>query len=168
MPVHIREGRPEDAALVIALFDEAIEWLVARGQTEQWGTEPFSAVERRVTAAAEWAASGGLRIAEDADGAPVGAIVLGSRPAWVKAADRPERYVEALVSSRAHAGEDIGGELLRRAVAETRVAGVRLLRVDCWAGAPPLIAWYERQGFRRSGTFELDGWHGQILAMDVD
>jgi GNAT superfamily N-acetyltransferase len=168
MTLHIRDGRPQDAAIVVALFDEAVEWLVARGQTGQWGTEPFSAVERRVTAAAEWAASGGLRIAEDADGRPVGAIVLGSRPAWVKPADRPERYVEALVTSRAHAGEDIGGALVRRAVAEARAAGVTLLRVDCWAGAPPLVAWYERQGFHRSGTFELDGWRGQVLSMDLD
>ena len=65
-----------------------------------------------------------------------------------------ERYIEALVSSRAHAGRDIGGALVRRAIEETRAAGIALLRVDCWAGAPPLVAWYERQGFHRSGTFD--------------
>jgi GNAT superfamily N-acetyltransferase len=170
--VHIREGGLDDAASVIALFDEAVEWLAARGQTGQWGTQPFSALEQRVKAVAEWAASGGLRIADDEGGAPVGAIVLGSRPAWVAAADRPERYIEALVTSRAHAREGIGGELVRRAVAETRADGITLLRVDCWAGAPPLVAWYERQGFRRSGTFEVPGWdgrpwHGQVLSLEL-
>jgi GNAT superfamily N-acetyltransferase len=165
--LHIRPGGPADAAAVLALFDEAVEWLVARGQTGQWGALPFSAQGARVAQATEWAASGGLRIAEGPDGEPAGALVLGARPAWVAPAERSERYIEALVSSRRHAGEDIGGELVRRAVAETLAAGAALLRVDCWAGAPSLVAWYERQGFRRSGTFELDGWHGQVLSMTV-
>jgi hypothetical protein len=31
------------------------------------------------------------------------------------------------------------------------------------------VAFYERQGFRRSGTFELEGgWHGQVLALRLD
>jgi L-amino acid N-acyltransferase YncA len=166
--LEIREGGPADAEAVLALFDEAVARLVARGEPGQWGTHPFSARERRVAQATEWAASGGLRIAEGADGEALGALVLGARPPWVAPADRPERYIEALVSSRAHAGGHIGGELIRRAVAETRAAGVPLLRVDCWAGAPALVAWYEAQGFRRSGTFELDGWHGQVLSLALD
>ncbi len=160
----IRDGRPADAGAVLALFDEAVEWLVARGQTGQWGSEPFSAIEARIAVATGWAASGGLRIAER-DGAPVGALVLGSRPEWVAPAAEPERYIQALVSSRAHAGQDIGGALVRRAVEETRAAGIRLLRVDCWAGAPPLVGWYERQSFVRSGTFDVRGWPGQVFSL---
>lgn len=36
----IRSGGHEDAPWLLALFDEAIEWLVARGQAGQWGAEP--------------------------------------------------------------------------------------------------------------------------------
>lgn len=162
----IREGSPADAATVLALFDEAVAWLVARGQTGQWGSTPFSAVDARVAAAAEWAASGGLRIALE-DDEPVGAMVLGARPEHVSPPPQPERYITALVTSRAHAGRQIGTELVHRAVKETRTAGLKLLRVDCWAGAPALIAWYERQGFRRSGTFTVRGWHGQVLSMQL-
>jgi hypothetical protein len=39
---------------------------------------------------------------------------------------------------------------------------------DCWAGAPDLVAWYERQGFIRSDTFTVEvrgGWHGQVFEM---
>jgi GNAT superfamily N-acetyltransferase len=165
--MEIRAGRPQDAAAVLALFDEAVAWLVARGQTGQWGTEPFSRHEARIARVTEWAAGGGLRMAETATGEALGALVVGVHPEWVKPASEPERYVEALVTSRAHAGEDIGGALVRRAIEETRAAGVALLRVDCWAGAPPLVAWYERQGFGRSATFELDGWHGQVLSLRV-
>jgi GNAT superfamily N-acetyltransferase len=163
----IREGGPADAEAVLALFDEAVAWLVARGQTAQWGSEPFSRLDARVARVTEWAAGGGLRIAESSDAEPFGALVLGARPAWVTPAEQPERYVEALVTSRRHAARDVGSTLVRRAIAETRAAGVSLLRVDCWGGAPPLVAWYERQGFRRSGTFEVKGWHDQVLSMDL-
>jgi GNAT superfamily N-acetyltransferase len=79
----------------------------------------------------------------------------------------PELYVQALVTSRRHAGQDVGGALIRRAVEEARAAGVTLLRVDCWADAPGLVGWYERQGFSRSGTFVRDGWRGQVLSMEL-
>jgi GNAT superfamily N-acetyltransferase len=165
--MRIREGTAADTAAVLALFDEAVRWLVARGQTGQWGTQPFSAVDARVAGIAEHAAGGGLRIACEGEQA-VGAIVIGARPAYVSPADSAERYVEALVTSRAYAGRDIGGELIRRAIKETRTAGIPLLRVDCWAGAPSLVAWYERQGFHRSGTFTRGDWHGQVLSMRFD
>ena len=164
--MRIREGGPEDAATVLALFDEAIAWLVARGQTGQWGSRPFSEIDARVAAAAEWAASGGLRIACEGE-EPVGALVLGARPEHVSPAPRAERYITALVTSRAHAGKGIGAELVHRAIKETRTAGLSLLRVDCWAGAPSLVEWYERQGFRRSGTFTVRDWHGQVFSMEL-
>jgi len=109
-----------------------------------------------------WAAGGGLRIAEQ-DGEPVGALVLGRRPAWVPPVPEVERYVEALDVSRRHAGRGIGAALLARACEEARDSGAKLLRVDCWAGAPALVAWYERQGFARAGTFAVDGWRGVVL-----
>jgi GNAT superfamily N-acetyltransferase len=163
----IRDGGPADARLVLGFFDEAVEWLVARGQTGQWGTEPFSSKDARVVRMTESAAGGGLRIAE-LDGEPAGAIVIGARPSHVAPADVSERYIEALVSSRRFAGNDVGGALVRRAVEETRAAGISLLRVDCWAGAPTLVAWYEAQGFRRSGTFMVGDWAGQVFSMELD
>jgi ribosomal protein S18 acetylase RimI-like enzyme len=166
MVARIRPGSAEDARAMLGLFDEAVEWLVGRGQTGQWGSEPFSSRDSAIARIAEWASGGGLWMAEAADGTPVGAIVVGARPAWVASADEPERYIEALVTSRRHAGQDVGGELVRHAVEVARAAEVSLLRVDCWGDAPGLVAWYERQGFERSGTFELeDGWHGQVLSM---
>jgi GNAT superfamily N-acetyltransferase len=166
MVARIRPGSAGDARAMLGLFDEAVEWLVARGQTGQWGAEPFSSRASAISRVAEWASGGGLWLAESADGTPVGAIVVGARPPWVAAADEPERYIEALVTSRRHAGQDVGGQLVRHAVQLARAAEVSLLRVDCWGDAPGLVAWYERQGFTRSGTFQLeDGWHGQVLSM---
>jgi hypothetical protein len=74
----IRRGRADDAGLVLALFDEAVAWLVARGQTGQWGTEPWSQRARPVTMVRSWAQGDGLRIAHEDDGTPLGALVLGA------------------------------------------------------------------------------------------
>jgi GNAT superfamily N-acetyltransferase len=162
----IRTGSAADAPAVVGLFDEAVAWLVARGQEGQWGTTPWSQRPELVARTHAWAQGDGLRIAqEDGDATPVGALVLGAHPPHVEPIDEPEAYVEALVSSRAHAGRRIGAQLVASAAEEARDAGAAVLRVDCWAGAPPLVAWYERQGFRRSGMFDVRGWIGQVFTM---
>jgi hypothetical protein len=60
----IRRGTPADEGALLELFDEAVAWMVARGQPGQWGDRPFS--ERRETRARvrEFAQSDGLWIAE--------------------------------------------------------------------------------------------------------
>ena len=162
--MRIRRGGPGDAGAVIALFDEAVAWMVARGQTGQWGTEPMSSNPRMVRRVRDWAAGDGLWMAEDGR-APVGALVVGERPEHVHPVEEAELYIELLLSSRARAGERIGARLVERAVGLARAAGVGLLRVDCWAGAPRLVAFYEEQGFVRDGTFDYKGWPGQVFSM---
>ena len=162
--MRIRHGGPADADAVIGLFDEAVLWMVARGQTGQWGTEPMSRNAKMVARVRDWAAGDGLWMMED-EGVAVGALVVGERPEHVHPVDEPELYVELLLSSRARAGERIGARLVEHAVALARDAGVALLRVDCWAGAPKLVAFYEGEGFVRDGTFDVRGWPGQVFSM---
>jgi len=104
-------------------------------------------------------------------GEPVGASVITPAPPEylpVPSAGRPETYLLFLISDRAQAGLGIGSALVRRAAAEARVNGSQVLRVDCWAGAPDLVAWYEQQGFTRSSTFTMkDGWCGQLFGMNL-
>jgi GNAT superfamily N-acetyltransferase len=163
--VRIRPGTAADAPRVLALFDEAVAWLVARRQPGQWGTTPWSQRPSADGHVQRWSEGPGLRIAVNADAPPVGALALGAHPPHVQPIDEPERYVEALVTSRRHAGRGIGAALVAAAADEARESGAAVLRVDGWAGAPPLVAWYERQGFERSGTFDVDGWIGQVFAM---
>jgi GNAT superfamily N-acetyltransferase len=162
LEVEIRRGSPADEGAILALFDEAVAWMVARGQAGQWGDRPFS--QRRETRARvrEFAGHRGLWIAEY-DGEPVGALILGARPPHVEPIDRPELYIELLISARRHAGNAIGARLVRFADEAAVQRGVDVLRVDCWAGAPSLVAWYEAQGFTRSGTFDVRGWVGQVF-----
>jgi len=162
----IRPGRETDCPLLVELLDEAVAWMVARGQTGQWGNK---AVADRVDGA-EWvrglASDSGLRIAE-LDHTPVGALIVGNAPEYAPATDRSELYVNMLITSRRHAGKQLGSALIKAAIEEGRTADREVLRVDCWAGAPTLVAWYERQGFKRTDTYDIDGWNGQIFSMPL-
>jgi GNAT superfamily N-acetyltransferase len=164
--VRIERGGAGDADRLAALFDDAVRWLVARGQPEQWGTEPFSASPKRMKRVRGWAAGGGLRFAVDDEG-DAGAIVLGKATPPAPPADRPELYVEVLLSAVRARGRGVGRVLVERGIAEARAAGAEQLRVDCFAGVPELAAQYERLGFTRTGSFAVGDWPGAVLTMPL-
>ncbi|MEU7314255.1 GNAT family N-acetyltransferase [Streptomyces sp. NPDC007083] len=168
--IRIRPGGRADAPAVLQLLDAAVAWMNARGNTQQWGTTPYSQkpggvarVERYLTDNSPWIA--------ELDGTPAGALVLDSGPSPqlpVGPAGEPERYVRLLVSDRRYAGRGIGAALLGHAAEEARRAGVRLLRVDCWAGGGgELVAFYERNGFTPIQRFRHGDWPGAVLARRV-
>ncbi|RAO24991.1 hypothetical protein MED15_00749 [Micromonospora noduli] len=169
--VRIRRGGPADAPAVLDMLDSAVVWMNDRGNTEQWGTTPFSEKPERAAQVDRYLTENLPFIAE-VDGTPAAALVLASGPdprAPIAPAEEPERYVRLLVSDRRFAGRKLGSALLAHAVEETRRAGVRLLRVDCWAGSGgELVAYYERNGFTPTDTFLAGTWPGQVLAQRVD
>ncbi|MEW2162732.1 GNAT family N-acetyltransferase [Streptomyces sp. NPDC007084] len=169
--LRIRPGGPGDAPAVLGLLDTAVAWMNSRGNTEQWGTVPYSRTEGGVERVRRYVTECAPHIAEPA-GTPVGALVLDSGPSprmpMIKPADEPERYVRLLVSDRRHAGRGIGSALLAHAAEETRRAGLTLLRVDCWAGGGgDLVAYYARNGFTPTDAFVSGTWPGQVLARRV-
>lgn len=152
---------------MLALLDGAVRWLAARGRSGQWGTEPLSQNPRQVEQLLSWAGDGTLHLAVHR-AEVVGALGLGSAPAYARPAEGPELYVNLLVTDRARAGWDIGGLLLGHARELAREAGVGLLRVDCYAeGDEALVRYYERQGFTATERFTLElstgPWHGRVL-----
>ncbi|CAM5435985.1 GNAT family N-acetyltransferase [Streptomyces avidinii] len=165
--LRIRPGVPADAPAVLDMLDAAVAWTNARGNTEQWGTTPYSQKPGGAARVDRYLTENTPYVAESA-GVPVGAMVLDSGPSPqmpIAPAGEPERYVRLLVSDRRHAGLGIGAALLAHAAEETRRAGVGLLRVDCWAGGGgELVAFYERNGFTRTEPFLSDDWPGQVLA----
>lgn len=163
--ITLRPGGSADAAAILDLWDGAIAWMVARGQTGQWGSEPASARPRGREMVRRWTEGPGLTIAEFAGEAVGVSVLTSSRPEYVPAIEQPESYLLFLLSSREHAGLGIGSLLVRRAAAQARASGSEVLRVDCWAGAPGLVRWYERQGFERSHTFAVGQWQGQVFEM---
>ncbi|MFR9723777.1 N-acetyltransferase family protein [Streptomyces sp. MS19] len=166
--MQIRRGGPDDVPAMLGMLDSAVEWLVARGRTGQWGTEPWSTREGLPERVAGYVRDGETWIAE-LDGVPAGAMVLLPAPrAHVRPADEPEVYVQLLVAHRRFEGRGVGAALLRHAVGEARRKGVDLLRVDCYAGGDgALVAYYTGQGFAPVETFAVGEWQGQVLGRRV-
>ena len=160
----VRPGGPPDVGTVLGLLDEAVRWLVSRGRTGQWGSEPFSTNPKRVEALEAW--TDDLHIAE-LDGVAGGALAIGPAPEYVPPAVGPEVYVTALVGSRR--GPGAGRLLLEHARAEAVRRGVDRMRVDCYAGGGgALTAYYVSRGFTPTATFTVEGdWPGQVLEMPL-
>lgn len=149
---------------MMAMFDEAIAWMVARGNTEQWGTEPWSSQPKKVESIRRQVEVTDLRIAE-IDGTPVGALITSDKAQdYVEPVDEPELYVNLLLTSRRFAGREIGAQLLTYARSLAVEQGVALVRVDCYRGNDEsLIRYYERNGFVRTHPFTVGQWPGQVL-----
>ncbi|MDT0343240.1 GNAT family N-acetyltransferase [Streptomyces litchfieldiae] len=164
----IRQGGTDDLPVILGMLDGAVEWLVARGRTGQWGTEPWSARPKAVERVGEIVASGTPWLAE-IDGVPAGTMTLTPDPTpYVAPADEPEVYVHLLVTDRRFAGLGVGAALLAHAVAETRRQGIELLRVDCYAGDDGrLVEYYKSQGFTSTERVLVGDWPGQVLAQRV-
>ena len=159
----VRRGSERDTGLLVSMFDDSIAWLVNRGFTAQWGSTPFSEVPRRVEQCRRWATTGRLWFCES-NGRAVGALVLGSAPTYVPAANEPEAYVAVLVTAHTPEAKGAGALLLDVAVEQARADGVGLVRLDCFAGnGGALVRFYESCGFARLTAFETDGWAGQVL-----
>ncbi|MFJ6430696.1 GNAT family N-acetyltransferase [Streptomyces sp. NPDC091416] len=152
------------------MLDAAVAWMNARGNTEQWGTTPYSRIPGGTERIQRYTTENASYIAE-LDGTTAGALVLDTGPSPqmpIAPAEVPERYVRLLVTDRERAGLGIGSVLLDHAAEETRRAGVDLLRVDCWAGGGgELVAYYERNGFTATESFLSGAWPGQVLARRV-
>jgi GNAT superfamily N-acetyltransferase len=160
----VRAGGVGDVQAVLALLDRAVAWLAQQGRQGQWGTVPFSQLPEAVRQVEGYAQGGGLRVAQAADGNVVGALVLGAAPADAPPAPEPELYLHAFVTDRDRAGTGIGAALLDRARKEALDQGIRLLRVDCWAGGDgALVGYYLRAGFTRGPAVTVGNWQGQIL-----
>ncbi|MGW7175094.1 GNAT family N-acetyltransferase [Streptomyces xanthophaeus] len=168
--IRIRPGSPADAPVILDMLDGAVAWMNSRGNTEQWGTIPYSQIPGGVARVERYTTDNAPYLAE-LDGRPVGALVMDTGPSPqmpIAPAGEPERYVRLLVSDRRYAGRGIGAALLAHAAEETRRVGVDLLRVDCWAGGGgELVAFYERNGFTPTDPFLSGTWPGQVLARRV-
>lgn len=112
--VRVRRGGPADAPAVLDMLDAAVIWMNDRGNTEQWGTTPFSKKPGGIERVNRYLTEQLPYIAE-VDGTPAAAMVLDSGPdpqAPIAPAAEPERFVRLLVSDRRFAGRHLGSALL--------------------------------------------------------
>ena len=150
--VTLTRATEADAATLVALYEEASAWLVARG-VHQWQPGEWSpaVVEREMRAGRE------MYLARR-DGEPVGKLTLQWEDPEMWGEQPPDAgYVHGLCVSRAAAGLGLGAALLDWAGQRTRANGRRWLRLDCQAINPVLRAFYEGLGFIYRGEAE-EGW----------
>lgn len=165
----IRPGGPEDLATVLAIVDDAVDWLVLRGSGAQWGTEPWSERQNNIDSIEKMASDGGMWIAE-IDGTSTGMLHISeSPPSYAPPTQERELYVHFLVASRDYAGRGIGRTLLDFARDQARQRGIKLVRVDCWAGGDgALVRYYVGAGFTRTTEFSLGEWQGQVFEQHLN
>ncbi|MEU6775537.1 GNAT family N-acetyltransferase [Streptomyces sp. NPDC046759] len=174
MTIAIREGVPDDIPAMLGMLDSSVQWLVSQGRTEQWGTRPLSEHRGTVKSVTRYMDEGTTYIAE-IDGVPAATLTLTDAPgaclSHLPSPGEPERYIHWLASDRRFEGRGAGAALLAHAAEQTRRAGVRLLRVDCYAGGDGrLVAYYEANGFTPTETYtagERNDWPGQVLVRRV-
>ncbi|MFD5215262.1 GNAT family N-acetyltransferase [Microbacterium sp. NPDC058345] len=162
----IRRADLDDVTVVLSLFDGAVAWMNAHGNTEQWGTARWSDVPERREMVERWCRAPGSWVALTPAGRVGGFLVVGSAHAYVPPSSRPgpELYVEALVASRAENERGYGRRLLAHADELAARAGIRELRVDCFAGrGGDLVRFYESAGYVKDVTFRVKEWPGQVL-----
>ena len=173
MTITIREGGPDDIPAILGMLDSSVEWLVSQGRTGQWGTKPLSENPRVAESVAGFMEQGTAYLAE-IDGVPAATLTLTDAPgaylSHLPSPGEPERYIHWLASDRRFKGQGAGAALLAHAAEVTGRAGVRLLRVDCYAGGDRrLVAYYEANGFTPTQTYTTgeNDWPGQVLARRV-
>ncbi|MBA0445858.1 GNAT family N-acetyltransferase [Stenotrophomonas maltophilia] len=164
----LRRASVADAPAVLVLFDEVIEWFVSIGNLQQWGSEPWSTVSRRITQVTEACALPGAWVAQNELGEVRAFLALGESMPYVPAPAGPEVYVRVLVASRDARVRGIGRRLMAFADEQARAAGVDQLRVDCYGGGSgDLVRFYESCGYTRIAPFNVDGWPGMLLGRQL-
>lgn len=165
----IRRATVLDTPAVVKVFDEVMAWFVEMGNEGQWGSEPWSASQRRIQLLEEACALPEAWVAEDGRGHLLGVLVLGEAQPYVSPATEPEIYVRVLAASRDDRARGIGRRLLAFADNRARATGVQSLRVDCYGGGTgDLVRFYESCGYERIAAFSVDGWPCQLLGRSLN
>ncbi|HEV2528436.1 MAG TPA: GNAT family N-acetyltransferase [Thermomicrobiales bacterium] len=167
--LHLRAATSDDHGEVIRLLDESVMWLVSRGRSNQWGSEPWTGNETRMSRIYGMLQDNDGIVAERA-GRIVGVAVVGqSNPPYVPDVVVPQRYIHLLIAAPSERGNGVGSVLLERIRADTRAAGIRLLRVDSFGGGDRrLVNYYVGQGFTPTETFHRGNWVGQLYEQYLD
>ncbi|WP_377268790.1 GNAT family N-acetyltransferase [Peterkaempfera sp. SMS 1(5)a] len=153
-PAFSRAGT-EHSAEVLAVLDEAAEWLRGRG-IAQWPAR-FEArwIEEALRRGETWL----VRL----DGRLAATVTLDwADPLWGDD-PAPAGYLHRMAVRRHAAGLDLGHRMIDWAAQAVLGRGRRQLRLDCVSANRPLRAWYEAAGFVHRGDATVGGAPGQRL-----
>jgi len=147
--MRVERARADDAAAVHALYEEAAEWLGARG-IPQWlpGAWTPAAVARGIAGGEVFVVRAGTKL-------PAMLTLVDEDPEIWGAGDGSALYLHKLTVARASAGSRLGRRLLDWAAGEARARGRLHLRLDCAAFNTFLRRYYAAAGFAERGEVDL-------------
>jgi ribosomal protein S18 acetylase RimI-like enzyme len=145
-PVEVVPAQLADLEEVADILEEARQWLISRGITDQWRhPAPPESIA--------WSIENHTTYLAYREGKAIATFTLqASDEATWGAVQEEALYLHGLAVRRAFAGQQIGERLLQLAAEISRAAGKPYLRLDCWAGNEVLSRYYERAGFEYRGT----------------
>ncbi|MEV6133137.1 GNAT family N-acetyltransferase [Streptomyces violaceusniger] len=167
----IRPATVDDTPELMALRVEAEQWLTAAG-IDQW-TDPTT----RPLALAKWRQdiqAGRTWVVVNRRAEVLATVTLGEADTdfW-RPEDEPGAalYIYKLITSRAAAGDRLGGRILDWASTRAADQGRKWLRLDVWRTNLSLQSYYEAQGFTHLRTeapeHRKSGWLGQRVAGSI-
>ncbi|GAA3837517.1 hypothetical protein GCM10022226_69520 [Sphaerisporangium flaviroseum] len=156
--ITLRPATAADTPALLALMDSVLEWLVACGRPEQWGTVPFSQIPGFPERVTDWASQGVITLAER-NGKCVGLLALAPLvPPRIPTGLVPEgsMFVHTVMSDRGPDGRDVGSTLLDEAEHRARTLKAPALALDHWAGSSELARVYDRRGYVKVAEYDDD------------
>ncbi len=158
----VRAGK-RDLDRVLAVLDEAAEWLVAKGVAGPWIPGSFS----RQTFA-DQIARGEVYVAKLGK-ETVGTITLqwSDERFWPRA-PADALYVHKLALHPTYLRRGFGLQILEWAERVSKAAGKSFLRLDCLAQNGKIRSYYESLGFIHQGDVEIEGWKASLYQKKLD
>jgi GNAT superfamily N-acetyltransferase len=170
----LRRATPRHLPELRGLTEEAVKWLRAHKDTDQWSS-PWPDLDASIGRMEDDLRKRKTWLVRDGDIA-AGTITIDRHetlaahrgPVWPESKrHEPDLYVRRLIVSRRYAGIGLGAALLDWAADfAKRNYGVTLIRVDVWTTNLELHRYYERRGFtpcRGRDAAELAGYPSQAL-----
>lgn len=166
LDLHFSKATPADQPRVLQLLRDRAEWIRAKGST-QWAIfltdEGERLVNRLIVSKRTWIVT--------SNGQMVGTFRIDwtDERFWgAKGLDGLAGYVHTLATDRAFAGQRLGARIMRFACEQIVTEGRTLLRIDCAANNPKLIAYYRSLGFQPRETVPAEGFDPDYRAQQLE
>lgn len=169
-PVLVEQAQLSDLDTVLAILEEAAQWITAKG-INQWYPGCFRDSERREEICASLQ-RGEVYLAILADGQIVGTVTLQSvgtrdQQLWKERAGERAFYIHALAVRRLPAAKGVGRYLLHWCEEMALLTDIYTIRLDCMAENHALCTYYEQSGFTRCGEAHHNAWNAKLYEKNL-
>ena len=154
--ITLRPARAGDEPAMLALMDGVLDWLVAHGRSEQWGTVPFSEIPDFPENVGGWVKQGVITLAER-NGRCVGLLAVAPLiPPRIPAGLLPAGtfFIQTVMSDRGPDGQGVGSALMDEAERLARQSQAPALALDHWAESAELDHVYAARGYIKVAEYD--------------